>query len=93
MDFGVDIEKKQAVEDLQIRLRGLESRISVLKEELESLESQLQNVRNEINEINGQGYIDLTDEKQQILRDIRANSDERYEEVALQKLYEQRRRK
>lgn len=71
MDFGVDIEKKQAVEDLQIRLRGLESRISVLKEELESLES----------------------EKQQILRDIRANSDERYEEVALQKLYEQRRRK
>ena len=32
--------------------------------ELESLESQLQNVRNEINEINGQGYIDLTDEKQ-----------------------------
>ena len=71
IDFGVDIEKKQAVEDLQIRLRGLESRISVLKEELESLES----------------------EKQQILRDIRANSDERYEEVALQKLYEQRRRK
>ena len=54
----------EALDEQVEKLDEAKSAYESAQSELESLESQLQNVRNEINEINGQGYIDLTDEKQ-----------------------------